>query len=84
MLYMSGYTGLSHRDLLSGEANLLAKPFTRESLLAKLSDVLAVDRWIPAKRDPGREPSRPLSAQKQTKVHLPTGCLQMIFPFRKK
>ena len=46
VLYMSGYTGLSHRDLLSGEVNLLAKPFTRESLLAKLSDVLAVDHAV--------------------------------------
>lgn len=46
VLYMSGYTGFSHRDLLSGEVNILAKPFTRESLLAKLGDVLAVDQAV--------------------------------------
>lgn len=46
VLYMSGYTGFSHRDLLSGEVNILAKPFTRESLLAKLSGVLDLDHAV--------------------------------------
>jgi two-component system cell cycle sensor histidine kinase/response regulator CckA len=43
VLYMSGYTGFTHRELLDFDATLLAKPFTRESLLRKLHEVLALD-----------------------------------------
>ena len=46
ILYMSGYTGFSHRNLLDPEANILAKPFTRDSLVGKLGDVLASDAAV--------------------------------------
>ena len=42
IVYMSGYTGFAHRDLFDSKANLLPKPFARESLLRKLRDVLAL------------------------------------------
>lgn len=48
-LYMSGYSGFTHRELLDSEANLLQKPFTRESLLRKLHEVLALDPTVKVK-----------------------------------
>ncbi len=49
IVYMSGYSGFTHRELLDSEANLLPKPFTRESLLRKLHEVLALDAIVKAK-----------------------------------
>ena len=43
VVYMSGYTGFANRDLFDSDVNFLSKPFTRESLLRKLQEVLAVD-----------------------------------------
>jgi two-component system cell cycle sensor histidine kinase/response regulator CckA len=40
VVYMSGYTGFSHRDLLDSEAIVIAKPFTRDTLLRKLRELL--------------------------------------------
>jgi two-component system, cell cycle sensor histidine kinase and response regulator CckA len=41
VLYMSGYTGFTHPEILDSEAPLLSKPFTRETLLRKLHEELA-------------------------------------------
>jgi YesN/AraC family two-component response regulator len=41
VLYMSGYTGFPRRGIRDSEANLLAKPFTRDALLHKLHNALA-------------------------------------------
>jgi YesN/AraC family two-component response regulator len=41
VLYMSGYTGFTHPEILDFEAPLLSKPFTRETLLRKLHEELA-------------------------------------------
>jgi hypothetical protein len=40
VIYMSGYTRFAHQDLLGPEATILAKPFTRVSLLRKIREVL--------------------------------------------
>ena len=42
VVYMSGYTGSAHRELFDADVNFLPKPFTRESLLHKLQEVLAL------------------------------------------
>jgi two-component system, cell cycle sensor histidine kinase and response regulator CckA len=39
VVYMSGYTSFTHRELLDSEA-VVAKPFTRETLLRKVREVL--------------------------------------------
>jgi two-component system cell cycle sensor histidine kinase/response regulator CckA len=49
VVYMSGYSGFTHRDLLDSEANFLPKPFTRDALLRKLHEVLALDATVKAK-----------------------------------
>jgi two-component system cell cycle sensor histidine kinase/response regulator CckA len=49
VVYMSGYTGFAHRELFESDANLLPKPFTRESLLRKLREVLAMDAPVKVK-----------------------------------
>jgi CheY-like chemotaxis protein len=43
VLYMSGYTGFTHPNLLDSDVPILPKPFARETLLRKLHDVLARD-----------------------------------------
>lgn len=43
IVYMSGYSGFTHGNLLDAEANLLAKPFSRDALLRKLQEALAGD-----------------------------------------
>jgi len=40
VVYMSGYTGFTHSGLADSEIALLAKPFTRETLLRKLRETL--------------------------------------------
>ena len=40
--YMSGYTGYSEMENASLDAAILAKPFTRESLLQKMNEVLKI------------------------------------------
>jgi CheY-like chemotaxis protein len=40
VVYMSGYTRFTHRELLDFEAPLLTKPFTRDALAAKVREVL--------------------------------------------
>jgi CheY-like chemotaxis protein len=40
VVYMSGYTGFTHSGLADSEITLLAKPFTRETLLRKLRGTL--------------------------------------------
>ncbi len=40
IMYMSGYTGLTHPELLNSEAPLLTKPFTRDSLLRKVRSAI--------------------------------------------
>jgi PAS domain S-box-containing protein len=42
VLYMSGYTGFPRRGIRNSEANLLVKPFTRDALLHKVHNVLAM------------------------------------------
>jgi two-component system cell cycle sensor histidine kinase/response regulator CckA len=49
VIYMSGYTGFAHRELLDSNANLLPKPFTRDSLLRKLHEVLHSEQIVDAK-----------------------------------
>jgi CheY-like chemotaxis protein len=48
VLYMSGYTGFTHPEILDSEAPLLIKPFTREALLRKLHEELARERQTTA------------------------------------
>jgi PAS domain S-box-containing protein len=40
VIYMSGYTSFTRRVMLDSDATLLQKPFTRDSLLTKLREVL--------------------------------------------
>ncbi len=40
VIYMSGYTRFAHQELLGPAATILAKPFTRVSLLRKIREVL--------------------------------------------
>jgi two-component system, cell cycle sensor histidine kinase and response regulator CckA len=43
VLYMSGYTGFTHPEILDSDVPILPKPFTRDTLLRKLHEVLARD-----------------------------------------
>jgi CheY-like chemotaxis protein len=43
VVYMSGYTGFRHGQAPGPHANLLPKPFNRETLLRKLHDALTLD-----------------------------------------
>jgi hypothetical protein len=43
VVFMSGYTGFTHRGMLETNAILLAKPFTRDVLLHKLQEALTVE-----------------------------------------
>ena len=40
VIYMSGYTGFTHSGLADAEISLLAKPFTRETLLRKVREAI--------------------------------------------
>ena len=42
VLFMSGYTGFTHSGLIDSDMILLPKPFTKESLLRKVHEVLAL------------------------------------------
>jgi two-component system cell cycle sensor histidine kinase/response regulator CckA len=42
VVFMSGYTGFNHSGLTNSEFILLPKPFTKDTLLRKLHDVLAL------------------------------------------
>jgi PAS domain S-box-containing protein len=42
VVFMSGYTGFTHSGLIDSELILLAKPFTKDTLLRKLHEVLAL------------------------------------------
>jgi len=42
VIYMSGYTGYKDRGLLDQDVSVIAKPFTRDALLRKLRDALAL------------------------------------------
>ena len=42
VVFMSGYTGFSHSGLIDSEIILLPKPFTKDTLLRKLHEVLAL------------------------------------------
>jgi two-component system cell cycle sensor histidine kinase/response regulator CckA len=42
VVFMSGYTGFTHSGLLDSELILLAKPLTKDTLLRKLHEVLAL------------------------------------------
>jgi two-component SAPR family response regulator len=42
--YMSGYTGFSAREAASLNAVIIAKPFTRNILLQKLSEALEFEQ----------------------------------------
>jgi two-component system cell cycle sensor histidine kinase/response regulator CckA len=46
VIYMSGYTGLTHPELLNADAPLLAKPFTREALLRKVRGALETSNTL--------------------------------------
>jgi two-component system, cell cycle sensor histidine kinase and response regulator CckA len=46
VVYMSGYTGFTHRGLLDSQAVLLQKPFTREALLSKIHGVLSLETEV--------------------------------------
>jgi hypothetical protein len=43
VVYTSGYSSFSHSDLLDPDLVFLPKPFTRESLLSKLAQILTAD-----------------------------------------
>ncbi len=42
VVFMSGYTGFTHSGLTDPELILLPKPFTKDTLLRKLQEVLAL------------------------------------------
>ncbi len=42
IVYMSGYTNFTGRGMLDSDATLLQKPFTRDALLSKMREVLAL------------------------------------------
>jgi CheY-like chemotaxis protein len=44
VVYMSGYTGFTHPELLDSDATLVSKPFTREALLRKLHEELHLEK----------------------------------------
>jgi CheY-like chemotaxis protein len=46
VIYTSGYTGFSHSDLLDPDLVFLPKPYTKESLLSKLRQVLMSDTEV--------------------------------------
>jgi CheY-like chemotaxis protein len=48
VVYTSGYTGFSHTALLDPDLVFLPKPFTRESLLSKLRQILTSDAEVTA------------------------------------
>jgi two-component system, cell cycle sensor histidine kinase and response regulator CckA len=48
VVYTSGYTGFSHSALLDPDLVFLPKPFTRESLLSKLRQILTSDAEVTA------------------------------------
>jgi PAS domain S-box-containing protein len=43
VLYMSGYTGFTHPELLDSNADILVKPVARDTLFRKVHEVLALD-----------------------------------------
>ena len=43
VIYMSGYTGFTHRGLVSSESVLLQKPITRVALLRNIRGVLSLE-----------------------------------------
>ena len=43
VIYMSGYTGFTHPELFDSDATVLSKPVTRDALLRKVHEVLALD-----------------------------------------
>ena len=47
-VYTSGYTGFSHSDLVDSKLVFLPKPFTKESLLGKLQEVLTSNAELKA------------------------------------
>jgi CheY-like chemotaxis protein len=49
VVFMSGYTGFTHSGLNDPDAILLAKPFTKDILLRKLHEVLALKGELKAK-----------------------------------
>jgi PAS domain S-box-containing protein len=49
VVYMSGYTGFTHPGLLDSNVILLQKPFTREALLHKVREGLALATELKAK-----------------------------------
>jgi two-component system cell cycle sensor histidine kinase/response regulator CckA len=42
VIFMSGYTDFTHSGLIDSELILLPKPFTKDTLLSKLREVLAL------------------------------------------
>jgi PAS domain S-box-containing protein len=44
VVFMSGYSGFTHRALVDSDAVLVTKPVTRDALLRKISDVFALER----------------------------------------
>jgi two-component system cell cycle sensor histidine kinase/response regulator CckA len=49
VIFMSGYTGFTHPGLADSGVIFLAKPFTRDSLLRKLNEVLESEAKVEAK-----------------------------------
>jgi hypothetical protein len=48
-VFMSGYTGFTHAGLADSEIALLAKPFTRETLLRKVREMLESEMKVEVK-----------------------------------
>jgi two-component system cell cycle sensor histidine kinase/response regulator CckA len=49
VVYMSGYTGFTHAGLADPDISLLAKPFTRETLLRKVREALVSEMKVEMK-----------------------------------
>jgi hypothetical protein len=44
VVYMSGYTGFSAEEAASLDAAIISKPFTRDTLLQKLSEAMELEK----------------------------------------
>jgi PAS domain S-box-containing protein len=49
VIYMSGYTGFTHSGLAGSDISLLAKPFTRRTLLRKVQEAIKSETKVEAK-----------------------------------
>jgi hypothetical protein len=49
VIYMSGYTGFTHSGPAGSDISLLAKPFTRQTLLRKVREAIESETKVESK-----------------------------------